>query len=154
MLNADTGYAHRPSDIQWIPGAFDAIRDANSRGWLVIVITNQSGVARGMYDADAVEHLHTWMQDQLASHGAHVDAFYFCPHGPDDGCECRKPAPGLFRRAIADWNVDPACSLMIGDSPRDLQASEAAGVRGHLFQGGDLSAFIHSLFEDANRSAC
>jgi D-glycero-D-manno-heptose 1,7-bisphosphate phosphatase len=142
VLIVDKGYVHRSEDVSWVQGAFEAVRQANIDGWLVIVITNQSGVARRMFDIAAVERLHAWMQGQMAAMGAHIDAFYVCPHGPDEDCECRKPKPGLFRQAIEEWHVEASSSLMIGDKTRDLGAARAAGVEGYLFEGGDLAAFI------------
>jgi D-glycero-D-manno-heptose 1,7-bisphosphate phosphatase len=142
VLIVDKGYVHRPEDVDWVAGAFDAVRQANAQGWLVIVITNQSGVARAMFNLDTVQRLHTWMESQMTARGAHIDAFYVCPHGPDDECECRKPKPGLLRRAIAEWGIDAATSHMIGDKSRDLDAAAAAGVQGHLFEEGNLAAFL------------
>lgn len=144
-LNVDVDYLHEPADFVWTEGAIEAIRWANEHGYLVIVVTNQSGIARGYYDAAAVHRLHDWMNAELARQGARIDAFYYCPHHPAGRvpaytrvCDCRKPAPGMLLRAIAEHDVDPAASLMIGDALRDITAAEKAGVRGVLYQGGSL----------------
>ena len=144
-LNVDVDYLHDPADFVWMEGAIEAIRWANEHGYLVIVVTNQSGIARGYYDEAAVHRLHDWMNVQLAAYGARIDAFYYCPHHPAGRvpaytrvCDCRKPAPGMLLRAIAEHDVDPAASLMIGDALRDITAAEKAGVRGVLYQGGSL----------------
>ena len=144
-LNVDVHYLHDPADFVWIEGAIAAIRWANTHGYLVIVVTNQSGIARGYYDEDAVRHLHDWMNAELAVHGAHIDAFYYCPHHTEGSvpayvkqCDCRKPAPGLLLRALREHNIDPAASLMIGDALRDISCAQQAGIRGVLYTGGDL----------------
>ena len=114
-----------------------AIRWANERGFLVIVITNQSGVARGYFSEDDVHRLHEWMNEDLARFGAHIDAFYYCPHLPNGSvvvyakeCDCRKPKPGLFLQAGKDFDADFGRSFMIGDKISDLQAAFAAGCSG------------------------
>jgi D-glycero-D-manno-heptose 1,7-bisphosphate phosphatase len=145
VLNTDTGYVHRAQDFQWMPGAFEAVREAHDRGYVVLVVTNQSGVGRGYYDEVAVHALHDWMQQQMHAHGTAIDAFYYCPHDPEADCECRKPRPGMFLQAIRDWNLDPAASLSIGDKQRDLEASAAAGIRAGLFTGGNLAAFLRQF---------
>ena len=144
-LNVDVDYLHEPADFVWVEGAIEAIRWANEHGYLVIAVTNQSGIARGYYDEAAVHRLHDWMNAELARQGARIDAFYYCPHHPAGrvpaytrACDCRKPAPGMLLRAIAEHDVDPAASLMIGDALRDITAAEKAGVRGVLYQGGSL----------------
>jgi D-glycero-D-manno-heptose 1,7-bisphosphate phosphatase len=113
------------------------------------VITNQAGIGRGLYTEAEFAAFSAWIDERLAEVGAHVDATYHCPHHPTAGigeyltaCDCRKPAPGMLLRAIRDWDVDVAASVMIGDKPHDIAAAEAAGVRGLLFEGGDLDGFV------------
>ena len=142
VLNVDRGYVHRREDWEWNLQAREAVRFLNDRGYLVVVVTNQSGIARGYYGEADLTRLHRWVQDELNSIGAHVDRFYHCPHGPNDACPCRKPRPGMLLRAIEDLDIDPAESLMIGDRESDMQAAEAAGVKGCLYPGGDLCAFV------------
>ena len=144
-LNVDKDYLYKIEDFEWLADAPQAIRWANERGFLVIVITNQSGVARGYFSEDDVHQLHEWMNEDLARFDSHIDAFYYCPHLPNGSvptyakeCDCRKPKPGLIDRACADFNVDCGASLMIGDKPRDVECAEAAGVRGVLYRGGSL----------------
>ena len=139
VLIEDSGYVYRPEDVVWTPGAQEALRSWREAGFRIIVVTNQSGVARGFFDEAAVLRLHAWMNQQL---GGAIDAFYYCPHGPDSTCDCRKPKPGLFLRAIAEHNLDPKRSLAVGDSARDLDAAEGAGVRGVLYPGGNLAEFL------------
>lgn len=130
-INVDIGYLHRPEDIVFVAGAPEQIRRYNDAGYLVIVVTNQSGIARGMYTEDDMRRVHEAMNRRLwEGYGAHIDAFYHCPHLPEitGECDCRKPKPGLFLRAIEDYHIDPARSVSYGDSKRDEEASRAAGI--------------------------
>jgi D-glycero-D-manno-heptose 1,7-bisphosphate phosphatase len=154
VINADIGYPHRPDQIAWVDGALEAIRLANDRGHLVIVVTNQAGVARGYYSEETLQTLHTWMQQRFAEAGAHVDRFYYCPHHPQASvaayrliCECRKPAPGMLLRALAG-DVRREASLLVGDKPSDIEAARRAGIAGFLFPGGDLREFVDPLLVD------
>jgi D-glycero-D-manno-heptose 1,7-bisphosphate phosphatase len=162
VLNEDLGYTHRPEDLRWIPGARQAVKRINDLGWKVVVVTNQSGVARGLYQAEDVARFHRAMQEQLAQAGGRIDAFYDCPFHPDATVETyrhpdhpdRKPNPGMILRAIADLQLDPARSILIGDRDSDLQAAARAGVHGHLFSGGDLDGFVAALLPaDTQRNA-
>ena len=153
-LNVDVDYLHDPADFVWVEGAIAAIRWANEHGYLVIVVTNQSGVARGYYDEAAVHRLHDWMNTQLKKHGAHIDAFYYCPHHTEgtvpayrQACDCRKPAPGMILRAIEEHDIDPAASWMFGDGARDIAAAESAGVRGVRYEGGSLYDCVRRAVE-------
>jgi histidinol-phosphate phosphatase family protein len=125
----DAAYVRDPRDVELLPGAADAIKRLNDRGIRVIVITNQSGIARGYLDAADYEQVRARLDERLAEHGARIDATYMCPHLPEISgpCECRKPGLGLYRRAIADWNVDPARSLFTGDRWRDVEPGRALG---------------------------
>ncbi|MGH7035895.1 MAG: D-glycero-beta-D-manno-heptose 1,7-bisphosphate 7-phosphatase [Stellaceae bacterium] len=149
VLNRDTGYVHRPEDFIWLDGAKDAVKRLNDRGWLVFVVTNQAGIARGFYGPGEVEALHRWMNVELLGMGAHIDAFYYCPHHPIEGrepyrlrCDCRKPAPGLLLQAMQDWPVRREASVMIGDKSIDMEAAKAAGVQGILYQSGSVDALV------------
>ena len=149
VLNVDHGYTHRPGDLDWIPGARNAILKLNAAGYYVFVITNQAGVARGYYGEAQVAAFHAHMQDELAKIGAHIDAFYYCPFHEDAVIEGyrvvdhpdRKPNPGMILRAMREWPIDRARSFLIGDGESDVEAARRAGLRGLLFPGGDLEAF-------------
>ena len=136
VLNRDTGYVHLPQEFEWLPSAKDAVKLFNDSNYLVIVVTNQSGVARGLYSANDVERLHRWINTELGHSGAHIDAFYYCPHHPEGldpyrlVCDCRKPAPGMLLQAMREWPVDRSRSFMIGDKDIDVEAAERAGIRG------------------------
>jgi D-glycero-D-manno-heptose 1,7-bisphosphate phosphatase len=149
VLNVDTNYAHLPEHIQWIEGAFDAVKLANAAGYKVFVVTNQAGVARGYYTEKQVQELHTWMAAEMQKRGAAIDGFNYCPHHPSEGqgaylktCDCRKPNPGMLNDFITRYNISARDSHMIGDKEWDMQAAKAAGVRGHLFPGGNLATFV------------
>ena len=149
VINIDTGYVHRKEEFQWVEGAVETIKLLNEAGWLVFVVTNQSGIARGYYTEQDVRDLHVWLAEELAAHGAHIDSFQYCPHHPNGkiaaytaDCDCRKPRAGMLQRCMSAWPVDVGASLMIGDRPTDMQAAAAAGVRGILFEGGNLLDFL------------
>jgi D-glycero-D-manno-heptose 1,7-bisphosphate phosphatase len=150
VLNADSGYTHRPQDLAWIAGAREAVLDLNEAGYLVVVVTNQAGVARGRFAERDMAAFHAAMQDELAGIGAHIDAFYHCPFHPEATVEAyrhadhpdRKPNPGMILRALREWPVAVAGSFLIGDRESDLEAARRAGIPGHLFTGGDLRAAV------------
>jgi D,D-heptose 1,7-bisphosphate phosphatase len=153
VLNVDRGYVHKAEDFEWIPGAREAIKRCNDLGYLTFVVTNQAGVARGYYDTEQVEQLHDWMSRDLAEIGAHIDEFQYCPYHEDGVVEQwrqpsdrRKPAPGMILDCLDGWPVRKESSFLIGDKPHDVEAASAAGIRGHLFEGGNLEAFIRPLF--------
>ena len=140
VLNVDHGYVHRPERLEWVAGAPEAVRLLNEAGIPVIVITNQSGVARGYFGETDVRQFHAHVQEQLRARGAHVDAFYYCPHHPQGtvaefaiACDCRKPKPGMLERAARDFAVDRRRSFLIGDKDDDVAAAAAFGVRGIKF---------------------
>jgi D-glycero-D-manno-heptose 1,7-bisphosphate phosphatase len=140
VLNVDRGYTHQPDRLEWIPGAQQAVRLLNEAGFYVFVVTNQSGVARGYYDEVAVNQFHAHLQQGLAAHNAHIDAFYYCPHHPDGvikelaiQCRCRKPGPGMLEQAARDWPIDLSRSFLIGDKDQDLAAAAEFHIRGVKF---------------------
>ena len=160
ILNEDTGYVHRVEQVQWVEGAREAVRLLNDAGYLVFLVTNQAGIARGYYTEDHVVSLHDWMCAQLATYGAHLDGIAYCPFHPEGTVERyrqasdhRKPGPGMLRQFMADWPLDLTHSFMIGDRLTDLEAAAAAGVPGHLFRGGNLLAFVRNLLPGRRRIA-
>jgi D-glycero-D-manno-heptose 1,7-bisphosphate phosphatase len=151
-LNEDIGYVHRVPDFRWLPGAVNAIRRLNDAGYYVFVATNQSGVARGMYDEAAVRRLHDWMNRELRVAGAHIDDIRYCPHHPGADiaayravCSCRKPAPGMLLDLMNCWPVIREASIMIGDRDSDAAAGKAAGIRSAIVPAGALESFIEEF---------
>lgn len=150
VLIEDTGYPHREDQLVFIPGAAEAVRRAAALGFIAIIVTNQSGVARGLFSEARMHAFNAEIVRRLGLQGARIHAVYACPfhaearearyRHPDH--PDRKPNPGMLLRAMAEHGVDPARSLMIGDQPSDMEAARRAGVRGALFEGGDLDAFL------------
>ena len=144
-MNVEVNYLHRKEDLKLIDGTAEAVRLLNEAGYKVIVITNQAGVARGYYTEADVKILHDYMNEVLERDGAHVDAFYYCPHHPEHGiglykkkCHCRKPETGMFEMAERDLpeGIDKVHSYMIGDKRIDAQAGKNFGVTGVLVGTG------------------
>lgn len=123
---------------EWVPlqGALEAIARLNHAGWHVVVATNQSGLGRGLFDVATLNAMHTKMHKLLATVGGRVDAVFYCPHGPEDDCQCRKPASGLFEQIGDRYNIELAGVPTVGDSLRDLQAGAAVGCAPHLVLTG------------------
>lgn len=139
----EAGYLSRLEDVQWFPGTKDAIRLLNRAGYLVIVITNQGGIALGKFDDAFVRMVHGTMDAELAQSGAHVDGWYYCPHHPNGvipelsgPCACRKPGHAMIINACADFEIDVARSWVIGDRERDVAMAPAVGARGILVRTG------------------
>jgi D,D-heptose 1,7-bisphosphate phosphatase len=154
VLNIDKAYVHKIEDFEWVAGAREAIKLCNDRGYLTFVVTNQAGVARGYYGIEAIHALHDWMSRDLAEIGAHIDEFQYCPYHEEgvvaewrQASDRRKPAPGMILDCLKAWPVRKETSLLVGDMPHDLQAAAAAGIKGHLFEGGDLLSFIRPLLD-------
>lgn len=152
VLNEDIRFPHKPEHIRWVPGALDALCFARKQGYLVFVVTNQSGVARGLYTEEDVKRLHDWMQIEFRKHGAEVDAFAYCPHHPTEGvggykkeCNCRKPKPGMITDLMKAYDVDAEHSFLIGDRASDIEAAEAAGIKGYLYSGGGILTCLQSI---------
>jgi D-glycero-D-manno-heptose 1,7-bisphosphate phosphatase len=149
VLNHDSGYTFETHRLEWIEGAREAVKAVNDAGYFAFVITNQSGVARGYYEEHHVVTLHRWMADQLALIGAHIDAFEYCPDHPEGTVarysrvsDRRKPAPGMITDLASRFPIDMTRSMVIGDKESDMEAARAAGVVGHLFEGGNLETFV------------
>jgi D-glycero-D-manno-heptose 1,7-bisphosphate phosphatase len=150
-INEEVGYLDSLEKLQIFPRAYEAVRLINRNGMKAVVITNQSGVARGYFDEDFVESVHARMQKMFRHRRACIDRFYYCPHHPTEGtgiyrvsCPCRKPEAGLLIRASEEMGLDLAGSYMVGDMPKDIEAARKAGVKAILVRTGYGSE--HSSF--------
>jgi D-glycero-D-manno-heptose 1,7-bisphosphate phosphatase len=156
VINQDTGYVSHSDDFIFIDGVIDAMKQLKQKGYQLVVVTNQSGIARGLFSEDDFIRLTEWMDWSLADRGVDLDGIYFCPHHPTEGtgpetqaCDCRKPAPGMFLEAAQALNINLAASYMVGDKVSDMKAAEAAGV-GHKIlvrTGKDITSEGEALAE-------
>jgi D-glycero-D-manno-heptose 1,7-bisphosphate phosphatase len=135
VINVDHGYTHRIEDFQFIAGSTEAMALLQSAGWRLVVVTNQSGIARGLFSSEDYERFTAHLRAQLQARGVHLDAVFHCPHVPDaavaayrQACDCRKPGPGMLLRAARELALDLAGSVIVGDRLSDVQAGRAAGV--------------------------
>ena len=156
VLNEEVGYLYEVEKFQWIDGAREAIKLFNDKKFLTIVVTNQSGIARGYYTEEDVKNLHNFMQESLKEIDAHIDAFYYCPHHPEGSvdaykknCNCRKPKAGMIFQAQKDFDIDLKNSILIGDSKRDIESAENAGIeKTILFDGKNLFDTLKKFLEE------
>jgi D-glycero-D-manno-heptose 1,7-bisphosphate phosphatase len=136
-INADSDeYIKSPDEWQPLPGALEAIARLNHAGWHVAVASNQSGLGRGLFDVAALNAIHAKMHKALGALGGRIDAVFYCPHSPDEGCQCRKPMPGLFEQIGERFGIDLKNTPVVGDTPRDLVAGVAVGCVPHLVLTG------------------
>ncbi|MHC2333181.1 HAD-IIIA family hydrolase [Bradyrhizobium sp. USDA 4454] len=154
VLNRDIGFLFESHRLIWIDGAREAVKAVNDLGYYAFVVTNQSGVARGLYEEAHVQQLHDWMAAELGKIGARIDAFEYCPFHPEGTVERyrqdshrRKPSPGMINDLLERFPVDLEQSFLVGDQPRDLEAARAAGLKGYLFSGPNLELFLRPLLQ-------
>lgn len=153
VINVDHGYVATREKFEWMPGALEAIRAATDAGWHVFVVTNQSGIGRGLYTEAAMQALHAWMTEEIRRAGGTLDDLRFSPFHPEAEIEAyrhpappwRKPAPGMLLDLIRAWQIDPARAVLVGDQDTDLQAAAAAAVPARKFTGGNLLDVIFPL---------
>ncbi|WP_345979967.1 D-glycero-beta-D-manno-heptose 1,7-bisphosphate 7-phosphatase [Sulfurimonas sp. HSL3-2] len=135
VINKEINYLHKIEDFEFIEGIFDLCRYFQEKGYLIIVVTNQSGIARGYYSHEQFDILTSWMTAEFAKNNIIVDKVYYCPHHPDISgvCECRKPDIGMFIEAQKEFDIDLKNSIMVGDNERDIEAALKAGVESTYF---------------------
>lgn len=150
-LNVDIHYLHRPEDFVWIEGAREAIKYVQGLGYLAILVTNQSGVARGYYGEEDVRRVYDYMNAELKKIGAHLDALYYCPHHPEakiekyrQVCTCRKPATGMIDAACKEHAIDRTQSYFVGDTDGDMACAKNAGLTGLRYEHGSLLDLVKS----------
>lgn len=138
-LNIDYGYVHKIDDFHFIEGSIEALKKLKEMGYLLVLVTNQSGIARGYFTEQEFLQVTEWMDWSLADRGVDLDGIYYCPHHPEaklaefkQDCDCRKPKSGMLLQAIEELNIDPARSIMIGDKVEDLFAGQGAKIRTNI----------------------
>lgn len=136
VINVDSGYVSRIEDFEFIKGIFPVLRALIKKGYKLVVVTNQAGIGRGYYTEGDFRKLNEWMIGKFAEQEVEIADVYSCPHVPDEGCSCRKPAPGMFLQAIQDHDIDLTHSWMVGDKDTDMAAAEAAGIPNRVILGG------------------
>ena len=134
-INIEKNYVYKIDDFEFQPGIFELIRQYQDKGFLIFVITNQSGIARGFYSEKDFEILNNWMLDKFNSERIKITKVYYCPHHPEitGSCDCRKPKAGMIRQAIEQFNIRAVNSVLIGDKKRDILAGENAGIGKNLY---------------------
>ena len=128
VINEDLGYVGKREDFHFLPGVFEALQYFQKLGFLLIIVTNQSGIARGYYTVQDFLSLSEWMKEELRKRDITITDIFYCPHHPEDGCECRKPKPGMILEAAKRYDIDLSASWMIGDKPSDIEAAKNAGI--------------------------
>jgi len=129
-INIEKGYVFRIEDFEFHPQIFEIVKEYQQQEFLIFIVTNQSGIARGFYTDSDFQKLSDWMVNQFQSRGINITKIYYCPHHPDftGDCNCRKPKPGMFLQAIDEFNLDPSECVLIGDRKSDILAGENAGI--------------------------
>ncbi|KPJ89740.1 MAG: hypothetical protein AMJ53_15505 [Gammaproteobacteria bacterium SG8_11] len=149
VINYDSDeYIKSPDEFIPLPGSLEAIARLNQAGYTVVVATNQSGVARGYFSEQTLAQMHAKLAQLLAQVGGKIDAIYYCPHGPDDNCDCRKPKPGLLQQILQKYDADVADIPVIGDSLRDLQSALAVGAQPILVKTGKGERTLAKLAQE------
>lgn len=128
-INVNVEYLNNPDDFQMYPGVAEGIKILRVNDFKIIVVTNQSGIARGYFTEEILDKIHQKMRKELIKKGADIDGIYYCPHHPDDNCECRKPNTGLLKKAVKDFDIDTGRSYMIGDRMLDVEAGYKMGLK-------------------------
>ena len=149
-LNEDTGYLYKIKDFRWIKGAVNALRILKKNNFLIIVVTNQSGVSRGFYSENDIKKLHKWMNQQLLKYDLMIDDFFFATDLPNNNNinSRRKPSPAMLNEAVEKYNLDKNKCFMLGDKQTDVEAAKNAKIKGFLFKEDDLSVKISKILKD------
>ena len=148
VINVDHGYVSKIKDFTFISGIFAVMRALAAKGYVLIVVTNQSGIGRGYYTKKDFQTLTDWMLERFTEEGIRISGVYSCPHSPELDCDCRKPAPGMFLQAIREHGIDPEASWMVGDKPSDMAAAAAAGICNRVLIGEAVSAHSTHTIQD------
>lgn len=140
VINVDKAYVYKVEDFEFCNGIFKALSHFQKLGYLLIIVTNQSGIGRGYYSEEDFQTLSTWMRKELLDANIKLDAIYHCPHAPEANCTCRKPKSGMFEEAIKTFDIDVKSSWMIGDKTSDIEAAKGAKIENTIFLGEDQNS--------------
>lgn len=153
-INVEKNYLYKKEDFEFLPGVIEAMKKLQDEGFLLFIITNQSGIGRGYYTEEDFNKLNTWMLNELEKNAVNITKVYYCPHLPDASvikyrvvCNCRKPALGMYRQAIEDYKIDIDNSYAIGDKIRDCSICEKTGCRGYLISDAEKPGIIKAVKE-------
>ena len=154
VINVDVDYLYKIEDFKWTEGCIETLVLLTQLGYKIFIVTNQSGVARGYYTEADVQKLHAYIASEADKFSAKIEKFYYCPHLKDGSvpeyaidCDCRKPKPGMILKAFAEYELNKDECFLIGDGKRDVEAAQAAGIKGYLYQGGSLREFIKNILK-------
>jgi len=148
VINIEKNYLYRVEDLEFIDGIFEVVKYYYDKGYLIIIVTNQSGIARGYFSEDDFWNLMYKITKEFEKRGVKLTHIYYCPHHPDitGECECRKPKPGMILEAIRTYNIDPQQSILIGDSKRDIEAANNAGIENTYFVKNNLKDYVRRIY--------
>lgn len=146
VININHGHVHTIKQFDFIDGIFDLCKLAKDNGFMIIIVTNQAGIGKGYYTEEQFHILNQWMLDEFKLHSIVIDKVYYCPHKPEDNCECRKPNPGMIFKAISEYDIDVNQSILIGDKQTDMDAAVSAGIKNiYLFLDNSHENTINHL---------
>lgn len=154
VINIEKGYVYKIDDFQWVTGAKKAIKFLNDNGFYVFIVTNQSGISKGLYLENDVKNLHNYINHNLKEIDAHIDDFFYSPYHPDfpdrfsDLANLRKPNDGMLKMAEKKWDFDKSKSFLIGDNDSDLLCAEKYGIKGYLFDSNNLEKFVKKILNN------
>jgi len=140
VINVDKAYVYKVEDFEFCNGIFETLSHFQKLGYLLIIVTNQSGIGRGYYSEEDFQTLSRWMRKELLDANIKLDAIYHCPHAPEANCTCRKPKSGMFEEAIKTFDIDVKSSWMIGDKTSDIEAAKGAKIENTIFLGEDQNS--------------
>jgi D-glycero-D-manno-heptose 1,7-bisphosphate phosphatase len=146
-LIVDVGYPRDPDEVRFLDGALDALRALRAAGFLLVVISNQSGIGRGVITPAEADSVHARFSQGLAEAGITLDGAKYCPHSPDEGCDCRKPKPGMLLEAADELGIDLSASFMVGDKAADVEAGQRAGTEAFQFVPGSWPEVLEAILE-------
>jgi len=145
VINKNFGHVHKIQNFKFRKGIFDLIKSFQDNGYIIIVVTNQAGIGKGLYTQDQFNSLNNWMKKKFLIRNIKITKIFFCPHKPEDNCNCRKPKSGMFLKAIKDFNINPNLSFLIGDKTTDIIAGEAARIKFNFILRNSISRLHNKL---------